>query len=95
MNTFHVWLRPLGESCRVRVEGVENARWLIARLSQSRDLKISATFGAIEDTSDCSFEVPCNAALPRTRFERFLAAIPEVILMTQPECEMAAGQVRV
>jgi hypothetical protein len=35
IDAFQVWLRPLGESCRVRVNGVRNAEWLLKRLGTS------------------------------------------------------------
>ena len=35
MNVFRVWVRPLGGNCRVRVDGIRNAQWLLNRLGHS------------------------------------------------------------
>lgn len=85
MATFRVWLRPLGESCRVRVDGFENARWLLNRLSQSFAFAPRRPFAEPEETSVCSFDVPYSPTLSRSIFQKFLAAIPEIRLMTGPE----------
>jgi hypothetical protein len=85
MNTFPVWLRPLGDFCRVRVEGMENARWLLGRLSQSFVFKTFEPFGETVGSSICSFQVPYNPPLSRSKFERLLAAIPELRVLKEPE----------
>jgi hypothetical protein len=84
MNAFHVWLRPVGDFCRVRVDGIENARWLLGRLSQSFVFKTFEPFGETRGSSVCSFQIPYNPPLSRSKFERLLAAIPEVRLMLEP-----------
>ena len=84
MNAFHVWLRPVGDFCRVRVDGIENARWLLGRLSQSFVFKTFEPFAETMGSSLCSFQVPYNPPLSRFKFERMLAAIPEVRLMLEP-----------
>lgn len=94
MNAFRVWLRPLGDVCRVRVDSVANAKWLLNRLSQSAVVNTSGPIGKIDGTSNCSFEVPCDSTLSRSKFEKLLAAIPEVKLMTGPECGATAGPVQ-
>lgn len=85
MNKFHVWLRPLGDMCRVRVDGMENAKWLLDQLSRSFIFKTSEPFGVTAGSTVCSFAVPYNTSLSRSKFERTLAAIPELTLMTRPE----------
>ena len=84
MNAFHVWLRPLGDFCRVRVDGIENAKWLLDRLSQSLVFKTFEPFGELKGSSVCSFTVPYNPPLSRSKFEKMLVAIPEVKLMREP-----------
>lgn len=37
MIAFDVWLRPLGNVCRVRVDGSQNATWLLDRLHEIRE----------------------------------------------------------
>jgi hypothetical protein len=84
MTAFHVWLRPLGDFCRVRVDGIENARWLLDRLSQSFVFKTFEPFGETMGSPVCSFQIPYNPPLSRSKFEGLLAAIPEVRLMSEP-----------
>jgi hypothetical protein len=84
MNAFRVWIRPLGDFCRVRVDGADNAQWLLGRLSESFVFK---TFEPIDETagsSCCSFQVPYTPPLSRSNFHKMLVAIPEVRLMTEP-----------
>lgn len=84
MNVFRVWLRPLGNSSRVRVEGNENAHWLIGRLSQAFVFKSSAPIREEGVGCCCSFEVPYGRQTSRGTLEKLLAAIPEVALMADP-----------
>ena len=84
MNTFRVWIRPLGDDCRVRVDGMQNARWLLNRLSQSFVFKSSEAIVDDEASSCSTFRVPYSSKSPRSRFEKLLAAIPEVKLMLEP-----------
>ena len=84
MNAFRVWVRPLGDAYRVRVDGAENARWLLDRLSQSFVFKSSDSVSEERGSPFCSFQVPCQSRLSRSAFERLLAAIPEVELALEP-----------
>ena len=85
MNAFHVWIRSLGNASRVRVEGNDNARWLLGRLSQSFVFKSSEPVRQESSTLFCTFQVPYTSQTSRSSFERLLATIPEVSLMTEPE----------
>ena len=84
MNAFRVWLRPLGSAFRVRVDGVGNAKWLLDRLSRSFVFKTAAPMSEDEGSSCCTFHLAYNSQMPPRGFERLLAAIPEVKLMTDP-----------
>jgi len=84
VNTFRVWIRPLGDDCRVRVDGMQNARWLLNRLSQSFVFKSSESIHDDEASSCSTFRVPYSSKSPRSRFDKLLAAIPEVKLMLDP-----------
>ena len=83
MNNFPVWIRPLLGGCRVRVETLKNAQWLLNRLSQCFVFKTSE---AIHDdgVSSFTFQVLHSSQTPRPMFEKLLAAIPEVNLMMDP-----------
>jgi len=85
MNVFQIWLRPLGEFYRVRVDTVEHAKWLLDQLSRSFVFKTAAPLVETEGASACSFEVPLNPPMSRAKLEKLLGAIPEVKLMMGPE----------
>jgi hypothetical protein len=84
MNTFRVWLRPLHNVCRVRVDGIKNAMWLLTRLSQSFVFKSSDSIEDDERASCSTFHVPYNSQMSHFQFERLLAGIPQVQLMSEP-----------
>jgi hypothetical protein len=84
MISFRVWIRPLGDNCRVRVDGLGNAQWLLARLGT---LPAIRTIGQVDveiDVPRCTFLVPYHAALSPATFQQLLKAIPEVQLMLEP-----------
>ncbi|MEY4188809.1 MAG: hypothetical protein RIT02_3843 [Planctomycetota bacterium] len=85
MMAFDVWVRPLGERCRVRVSGTGNAHWLMQKLAESFSLGKAQACPELQQLDVCSFEVPCQLPHSRNRLENALAAIPEVRLMTRPE----------
>ena len=84
MNTFPVWVRPLGATFRVRVDGVKNAGWLLDRLGRAFVFKTSEPVNADAASSCCTFQVAYNSQISPRGLERLLAAIPEVRLMTEP-----------
>ena len=84
MNRFRVWLRPLGGFCRVRVDGIMNAHWLLTRLSRDFVFKTFEPIREEAGSSCCSFQVPYNPPLSHANFERLLAAITPVQLMMEP-----------
>lgn len=84
MNPFCVWIRPLGSSCRVRVDSIKNARWLLDRLSRSFVFKSSEPINEDQSSSCCTFRVADSSQISRHGFERLLGAIPEVKLMLDP-----------
>ena len=84
MNSFRVWIRPLGVTCRVRVEGIRNAQWLLARLGHGFAFKTAEPISEEADSSSCSFRVAYSSGMSRRGLERLLAAIPEVIFMMEP-----------
>ena len=83
MTRFRVWVRPLGNTSRVRVEGRDNAGWLLRRLSESFVFKTSEPVCEEAGSSCCTFHVSYGAQLSRTSFEKLLSAIPEVLLMAE------------
>lgn len=84
MKRFHVWLRPLGAACRLRVEGKENAIWLRFQLSKSMG-STSVEMICQEDVAgNCTLMVHQNANTTRRKLEELLDSIPELVLMGQP-----------
>lgn len=83
-NAFRVWIRPLGSTCRIRVDGVGNAQWLLKRLGQSFVFKTAEPVNEEDDFPCCSFRVAYDSQMTRRGIERLLGGIPEVTLMTDP-----------
>lgn len=84
MNSFNVWIRPLGSNCRVRVDSIKNAKWLLDRLSRSFVFKSSEPINEDRSSSFSDFRVPYSSQMCHRTFEKLLSAIPEVRLMTEP-----------
>jgi hypothetical protein len=87
MNRFNVWIRPLVNACRVRVESLENARWLLNRLSQSFIFKSSEPINETDFFPGCSFRVAYSSQMCQPMFQKLLVAIPEVKLLAEPVLE--------
>ena len=84
MKTFRVWIRPLYNVCRVRVDGIPNATWLLTRLKRSSVFKSSEPMEDDEKASCSTFHVPYSSHMPHFKFERLLAGIQQVQLMSDP-----------
>jgi hypothetical protein len=78
MDTFHVWLSPIGATCNVRVEGISNANWLLARLREDFVFNSSEPASDEGGFTDCTFHMTYSTQRCYRTFERLLAAIPEV-----------------
>jgi len=84
MNRFHVWLRPSNNDCKVRVDGLQNAKWLLNRLSQSFVFKSSKPMNEDEFFPACVFDVMYGSQMCHSAFKKLLSGIPEVDLMIGP-----------
>ena len=84
MTRFRVWIRPLDGTCKVRVDGTQNAKWLINRLSESFVFKSCQPLDNDGNSSDCTFQVPYGSQLSGPRLVKLLASIPEVELVSGP-----------
>lgn len=84
MKAFRVWIRPLGSDCRVRVDGMQNANWLLDRLARSFVFKTCEPVSNERGPDWCTFRILYGPQMSRPMFERLLAKIPEVNLMTEP-----------
>jgi hypothetical protein len=84
MNAFRVWLRPLGKTFRVRVDGLRNAQWLLERLGRSFVFKTANPITEDNGSSCCTFHLAHDFRMSPHEFERLMATIPEVQIMTDP-----------
>jgi hypothetical protein len=87
VKQFKVWICPLVSACRVRVESLDNARWLLNRLSQSFVFKNSEPMNETDFFPGCSFRVAFSSQMCQPAFQKLLAAIPEVNLLPEPVLE--------
>ncbi len=84
MNPFQVRIRPMVSVCRVRVDGIRNAQWLLKRLSESFVFKTSEPLDEDIAAACSSFQVQYTSQMSGLKFAKLLAAIPEVDLMLEP-----------
>jgi hypothetical protein len=84
MNAFHVWVSPMVNACRVRVEGIRNAQWLLNRLSQSFVFKSSEPLDEDKAIACSTFKVQYTSQMSGLQFTKLLAAIPEVNATLEP-----------
>ena len=84
MAGFRVWIRPLGNCCRMRVEGRENAEWLLNRLSPFLVTRTSESIRGEDGSNCCRFSVASAPVQSCPTFDLLLASIPEVNLMWEP-----------
>lgn len=80
MNAFRVWLRRSESASRLRVDGSENARWLLRRMSESFVFKTSEPMEDTSSSSGCTFRVAHTSQMSSAGLERLLARIPEIQL---------------
>lgn len=84
MNAFNVWIRPLGETCRVCVEDMTNATWLARRLSEAFVFKTIEPIVQRVNSPLCTFKIPYSHQLSPSQFLQVLKGIPEVQLKLEP-----------
>jgi hypothetical protein len=82
MQSFKVWLRPSGESCKVRVEGRENACRLREQLGEHG--LVCTEVMPVGDGTYCLFRVNYTPDVNHAALERLIAALSGVRLMTDP-----------
>ena len=87
MKSFQVWLNPLGATCKVRVDGITNANWLLHRLRQSFAFQSCEPVIDEEGSSCCTFHMTYGTQQCYRTFERLLSAIPEVEWTLDPARE--------
>jgi hypothetical protein len=84
MKVFSVWINRMDGALRLRVDGLENAKWLLSRLSDFFVFKTSEPLLEVPNSSNYTFRVAHNSQMSGRRFEKLLAGIAEVKLMLEP-----------
>jgi hypothetical protein len=84
-SPVRVWVRSLGQSCRLRVENVEQAHWVLARLEEKSALEGLSQIDIRPTEAGCLFEIPNASLRTLASLEVALGEIPEVELMLSPE----------
>lgn len=84
MKVFSVWINRTDGALRLRVDGLENTKWLLSRLSDFFVFKTSEPLLEVANSSDYTFRVAHNSQMSGRRFEKLLAGIAEVKLMLEP-----------
>ena len=90
ITEFAVWIRHEGYACRVRVAGIENARWVLDRLSESFVFRTSEPIQKAELPAYCTFCVAHGSQLSHRKLESLLIAIPGVMLSLDHSLEEVA-----
>ena len=87
---FRVWLRRIDGASGLRVDGLENAKWLLGRLSDFFVFKTSEPLDEVPHSSDYTFRVAHSSQLSGAKFEKVLAGIAEVKLTFEPAQPVSA-----
>lgn len=85
MDIFKVWVTRMDGLTHVSVVDLENAKWLLARLSNSFVFKTCEPFRVIANPSAYTFRVAHNSQMSASHFEQLLAKISEVKMSTEPQ----------
>ena len=84
MESFKVSVNRIDGATCLRVDGLDNANWLIRRLSDFFVFKTCEPVREVPDSSAYAFRVAHNSRLSGRQFERLLAGISEVKLVLEP-----------
>ena len=91
MKAFRVRLSRIDGASGLRVDGLENAKWLLSRLSDLFVFKTSEPLCETANSPDCTFRVAHSSQLSGRKFEKLLAGITEVNLMFEPPPPASPG----
>ena len=84
MKAFSVRMCRMDGALSLRVDGLENANWLLRRLSDFFVFKTSEPMHEVPNSSDYIFRVAHNSQMSGRRFEQLLAGIADVKVILQP-----------
>lgn len=80
LRQVQVRIRRQDGTCRVSVDDLDQARWLLDRLTESFVFKTCEPVLEDEVSGCCIFRVACNSQTSLSRLNSLLAAISEVRL---------------
>ncbi len=78
---FKVWADSDGSVCNIRVEGLENAKWLVSHLSEKLPGLAITEPSRIEDSSVVQFDVSATGQAPLWKIQKALIECPATTLM--------------
>lgn len=84
MVAFQIWISRLEGASGIRVESLENAMWLLGKLSEFFVFKTCEPIREIVNSSDYTFLIAHNSQLSGHRLEKLLAGIAEARVMLEP-----------
>lgn len=76
-------------ACRLRVTGMENAQWLLEKLSRSFVFSTSESIQQL--SNDCIFFVSYGSHITQRKLENLITAIPGVRLQVEKRPDEAAA----
>ena len=91
MKAFRVWICRMDGASGLRVDGLENANWLLRRLSEFFVFKTSEPLRDVSDSSDYTFRVAHNSQMTGHQFEKLLAGFAEANVTVEPQPTLAVG----
>jgi len=91
-KVFSVRMCRMDGASGLRVDSLENANWLLRRLSDFVVFKTSEPLHEVPNSSDYIFRVALNSQVSGCRFEQLLAGIVEVKVILEPaQAALAVG----
>lgn len=84
MKVFSVWISRMDGVSGLRVDGRENAEWLLDRLSSFFVFKTCEPLREVPNSSNYTFRVAHNSQMSVHRFEKLLAGIAELAVVLEP-----------
>jgi hypothetical protein len=83
MKTFNVWISRADDAFGLRVDGLENANWLLRRLSDFFVFKTSEPLLNVSNSSDYTFRVAHSSQMSGRQLEKVLAGIGEAMIIVE------------
>lgn len=92
MDAFRVWATRIDGSTTLRVDGLQNANWLLGRLSGFFVFKTCEPLRDISNTAAYTFRVAYNSQLSGPGLEKLLTGISGVKLIVEAAQPVLANE---